>query len=122
MTPNTAAVIDLDGLRRAIAALLDCYDTHLDGTDLNADALTRARKAIDRHLPIPGRLGRDLTVVLGHHPELDSRQVAESIERLRALSPPKAAPLARVATRRRERRTLGSSQPPLPGFEHGDSA
>ena len=120
MTRSRVGVVDLPGLRRAIAALLTCYDAHLDGTVLGPGAIARARDEIDRHLPVPGRLGRDLAVMLEFQPGRDPREVAESIERLRRVGSQAGPPPS--PTFRARRRFNRELQPTLPGLGESELA
>ena len=127
---SDANVIDLVPVTSACRDLVAWYDHQLAGNQPTAADLQRVVARLQDLPAMPGRIGRDIDLVISGDSTCSPGEVVGAVERLRHVanhSPPPVKPgpatLPRRGRRRRrdKNRSRRSGQIPLPGFEHEES-
>lgn len=123
---SDANVIDLVPVTGACRDLVAWYDHQLAGDQPTAADLQRVAARLQDLPAMPGRIGRDIDLVISGDSNRSPGEVVSAVDRLRHVanhSPPSVkpdpAPLPRRGRRRRrdKNRSKRSEQISLPGFE-----
>ena len=121
-----ATVIDLVPVTGACRDLVAWYDHQLAGDQPAAADLQRVVARLQDLPAMPGRIGRDINLVISGDTTRSPGEVVSAVDRLRNIAnhnPPPVRPepaaLPRRGRRRRrdKNRSRKSGQIPLPGFE-----
>ena len=121
-----ANVIDLVPVTGACRDLVAWYDHQLAGNRPTAADLQRVVARLQELPAMPGRIGRDIDLVISGDSSCSPGEVVSAVERLRHVAnhnpppvKPEPAALARRGQRQRrdKNRSRKSGQIPLPGFE-----
>lgn len=121
---RSGSVIDLVPISSACRDLVAWYDRQLAGERPKVTELERIVMALKALPAIPGRLGRDIDLVIAGGDRTSPGDIVGAIERLRLIASHNPAPTPRQTPkpRDRERRTRPRrpdkhKQDPLPGLE-----
>ena len=101
-TDPPAGVIDLAPISDACSDLVNCYDDQLRGAHPTVDDLQPIVARLQDLSPMPGRLGRDIDLVVSRGDTNLRNDIVGAIERLRHVANYNNTP---------------PGQTPLPGFE-----
>lgn len=113
-----ADVIDLAAISGPARRLVEIYDQIRSGQPPSTEQLDDALQALRVAPRPPGRLGRDITLLLEGSPNATKQDIDQAFERLRhvaAILPLQPQRPPALALRRRGRRTFAGQQP-LPGI------
>ncbi len=124
-TAPGGSVIDLAPISSACRDLVAWYDRQLAGEQPKVTELENIVTAMKALPALPGRLGRDIDLVITGGDASSPGETVGAIERLRLVAshnPPPPTPAPRPKPRDRERRTRRQrparhEQEPLPGFD-----
>lgn len=125
-TADTGSVIDLAPITAACRDLVAWYDRSLVGDKPNVTELERVMAAMRKLPVIPGRVGRDIDLVVSGGDSRSPGETVGAIERLRMIanhypqhpSPASTKPRDRER-RQRPKKQRADNQVPLPGFGRG---
>lgn len=115
---HTAAVIDLAAISGPARRLVAIYDQIRSGRPPRTDQLGDALKALRDAPRPPGRLGRDIALLIDGGPNATKDDIDEAFERLRHVAAIRSLEPQRPQTRvlrRRDRQAL-TGQQSLPGI------
>ena len=126
--PTTAdddCVVDLAPLAAACSELVAWYDEHLAGNHPAIADLDRIVTTLQALPPVPGRIGRDIQVIVTGGRGSTRHEIIGAVERLRTLAshnlgPALAPPAPKRTRRRRDRRPTSDgpvAQASLPGLD-----
>lgn len=123
-TDQSGSVIDLARISTACRDLVAWYDSQLAGERPKVAELERIVTALKALPVVPGRLGRDIDLVIAGGDRTSPGDTVGAMERLRLIAshnpapPPRRSPKPRDRERRtRPRRAEKHKQEPLPGLE-----
>ncbi len=122
-TQQVGSVIDLAPISGACRDLVDWYDRQLAGEHPKVAELETVVAAMKALPVLPGRLGRDIDLVIAGGNKRSPGETVGAIERLRLIANHNPAPTSQpTRPRDRERRTKRRrpdkhDQDTLPGFE-----
>jgi len=121
---DTAQIIDLPTVTAAVRKLVSWFDDLLAGKDPPIGGLNAVMKELQALPGIPGRLGRDITLIAGGGAGANRVEVVAALNRLRhvaSMEPePQPKPPAiyeeRKTSRRTRRKPANPPQATLPGL------
>lgn len=115
---HTAAVIDLAAISGPARRLVAIYDQIRSGRPPCAEQLGDALQALRDAPRPPGRLGRDIALLIDGGPNATKDGIDEAFERLRQVAAIRSLEPERPQTRglRRRGRQALTGQQPLPGI------